>query len=164
MTSVSRSIFPHQVQSLSCVWLFVTPWTTAHQVSLSITNSRALFKTHVHWVADAIQPSHPLLSPSPSAFNLSQHQGLFQWVSSSHEMVTAAIKFKDTYSLEEVMTNLDSMFKSRDITLPKKVCLVKAMVFPVVTYKLDCEEGWAPKNWCFWTVVLEKTLESPKQA
>ena len=41
----------------------------------------------------------------------------------------------------KVMTNLDSILKSRDITLPKKVCLVKAMVFPVVTYKLDCEEG-----------------------
>ena len=39
--------------------------------------------THVHWVRDAIQPSHPLSSPSPPAFNLSQHQGLFQWVSSS---------------------------------------------------------------------------------
>ena len=39
---------------------------------------------HVHWVGDAIQPSHSLLSPSPPAFNLSQHQGLFQWVSSSH--------------------------------------------------------------------------------
>ena len=41
---------------------------------------------HVHWVSDAIQPSHPLSSPSPPAFNLSQHQGLFQWVSSSHEV------------------------------------------------------------------------------
>ena len=38
-------------------------------------------QTHVHWVGDPIQPSHPLSSPSPSAFNLSQHQGLFQWVS-----------------------------------------------------------------------------------
>ena len=61
------------------------------------------------------------------------------------------------------MTNLDSMFKSRDITLPTKVCLVKAMVFPVVMY--GCE-SWnvkktVPKNWCFWTAVLEKTLESP---
>ena len=37
-------------------------------------------QTHVHWVSDAIQPSHPLWSPSPPAFNLSQHQGLFQWV------------------------------------------------------------------------------------
>ena len=39
-------------------------------------------QTHIHWVRDAIQPSHPLSSPSPSAFNLDQHQGLFQWVSS----------------------------------------------------------------------------------
>ena len=39
-----------------------------------------------HWVGDAIQPSHPLSSPSPPTFNLSQHQGLFQWVSSSHEV------------------------------------------------------------------------------
>ena len=43
-----------------------------------------LAQTHVHWVSDAIQPSHPLSSTSPPAFNLSQHQGLFQWVSSLH--------------------------------------------------------------------------------
>ena len=42
-------------------------------------------QTHVHWVGDAIQPSHPLSSPSP-ALNLSQHQGLFKWVSSSHQV------------------------------------------------------------------------------
>ena len=63
------------------------------------------------------------------------------------------------------MTNLDSILKSRDITLPTKVRLVKAMVFPVVMYgcerELDCEEGWTPKNWCFWTVVLGKTLRVP---
>ena len=46
--------------------------------------SPELSPTYVHWVGDAIQPSHPLLSPSPPAFNLSQHQGLFQWVNSSH--------------------------------------------------------------------------------
>ena len=45
-----------------------------------------LAQTHVHWVGDAIQPFHPLSSPSPPAFNLSQHQGLFKWVSSSHQM------------------------------------------------------------------------------
>ena len=63
----------------------------------------------------------------------------------------------------KVMTNLDSIFKSRDITLPTKVRLVKVMVFSVVMYgcELNCEESWALKNWCFWTVVLEKTLESP---
>ena len=64
---------------------------------------------------------------------------------------------------KKVMANLDSILKSRDITLPTKVCLVKAMDFPVVMYgyELDYEESWMPKNWCFWTVVLEKTLESP---
>ena len=45
-----------------------------------------LTQTHVHWVGDPIQPSHPLSSPSPSAFDLSQHQGLFQWVSSLHQV------------------------------------------------------------------------------
>ena len=45
-----------------------------------------LTQTHVHWVGDAIQPSHPLSSPSPPALNLSHHQGLFQWVCSSHQV------------------------------------------------------------------------------
>ena len=61
----------------------------------------------------------------------------------------------------KIMTNLDSILKSRDIILPTKVRLVKAMGFPMVMWKLDCEESWVLKNWCFWTVVLEKTLESP---
>ena len=43
-------------------------------------------QTHVHWVSDSIQPSHPLSSPPPPTFNLSQHQGLFQWVNSSHQV------------------------------------------------------------------------------
>ena len=50
-------------------------------------------KTHVNWANDAIQPSHPLLSPSPPAFNISQHHGLFQWVSSSHQ-VTQVLEFQ----------------------------------------------------------------------
>ena len=45
-----------------------------------------VYSTHVHWVGDAIQPSHPLWSPSLPAFNLSQHQGLFKWISSSHQV------------------------------------------------------------------------------
>ena len=64
----------------------------------------------------------------------------------------------------KVMTNLDSILKSRDITLPTKVRLVKAMVFSsshVWMLELDYKESWALKNWCFWTVLLEKTLESP---
>ena len=68
----------------------------------------------------------------------------------------------------EVMTNLDSILKSRDITLPTNVCLCfvcsRSYGFSsshVRIWELDHEEGWTPKNWCFWTVVLEKTLESP---
>ena len=69
----------------------------------------------------------------------------------------------------KVMTNLDSILKSRDIILSTKVRLVKAMVFPVVMYgwlqsKLsshDYKESWVQKTWCFWSMILEKTLESP---
>ena len=63
----------------------------------------------------------------------------------------------------KAMKNLNSILKSRDITLSVKVCLVKAMVFPVVMYGCESwtKESWAPKNWCFWTVMMEKTLESP---
>ena len=57
--------------------------------------------------------------------------------------------------------NLGSVLKGRDITLPTKVCLVKAIVFPVVMYGLNHKEDWPPKNWCLWTMVLKKTLESP---
>ena len=56
------------------------------------------------------------------------------------------------------------MLKSRDITLITKIHVVKAMIFSsshVWMWELDYKESWVPKNWCFWTVVLEKTLESP---
>ena len=62
------------------------------------------------------------------------------------------------------MTNLDSIFKSRDITFANKGPSSQGYGFStghVWMWELDCEEGWVPKNWCFWTVVLEKTLESP---
>ena len=61
------------------------------------------------------------------------------------------------------MTSLDSILKSREITLLTKICKVKAMVFPVVMYgcELDHKESWVLKNQCFQTVMLEKTLQSP---
>ena len=82
--SQSRKTISQSVQSLSCVRLCnpmdcSTPGFPVHHQLLELT------QTHVHRVGDAIQPSHPLSSPSP-AFNLSQHQGLFQWVSSSHQV------------------------------------------------------------------------------
>ena len=63
--------FSHSVMSNSA-----TPWTAACQASLAITNSQSLLKLMSKWVGDAIQSSHPLSSPSPPTFNLSQHQGL----------------------------------------------------------------------------------------
>ena len=93
-----------KVKSLSRVWLLATPWTTAYQAPLSrqeywsgvplasppglpVHHQLLEFtQTHVHWVGDAIQPYHSLSSPSPLTFNLSQHQGLFQRVSSSHQV------------------------------------------------------------------------------
>ena len=67
------------VQSLSCVWLFATPWTAAHQASLSFTISWTLLKLKsIDWV---MPPNHLILvTPSPSAFSLSRHQGLSEWI------------------------------------------------------------------------------------
>ena len=61
------------------------------------------------------------------------------------------------------MTNLDSVLERRGIILPTRIQIVKAMTFLVVLYgcELDHKEGWALKNWCFQTMALEKTLESP---
>ena len=62
------------------------------------------------------------------------------------------------------MTNLDSILKSRDITLTTKVCLSQSHGFSsshVWMWELDYKESWVQKNWCFWTMALEKTLESP---
>ena len=63
-----------------------------------------------------------------------------------------------------LQTNLDSILKTRDITFLGKVHVVKCYGFSnshVWMWELDHKEDWTPKNWCFWTVVLEKTLESP---
>ena len=69
--------FLSSVQSFSSLWLFLTPWTAAHQVSLSITNSQEFTQTHVHWVSDAIQPSYPPSSPFSSCPQLFPASGSF---------------------------------------------------------------------------------------
>ena len=78
-----KSLFS-SVQSLSRIWLFVTSWTATCQASLSI-NSQSLLKLTT---IDSVMPSNHLIHcpPSPPTFNLSQYQGLFQWVSSSHQV------------------------------------------------------------------------------
>ena len=73
------------VPLLSYVRLFATP--CRRTPGLPVLHHLPEFaQTHVQWVEDAIQPSHPLSSPSPPTFSLSQHQDLFQWVSSSHQV------------------------------------------------------------------------------
>ena len=72
-------------------------------------------------------------------------------------------KIKRYLLFGKAMTNLDSVLKRKDITLLIKVHIVKAMVFSgshVPVWELDHKEIWVPKNWCFWAVVLEKTLKS----
>ena len=83
--------------------------------------------------------------PITSSEQWKQCQTLFFWAPKSLQMVIAAMKLKDAYFLK-VMTNLDSMLKSRDITLPTKFRLVKAMVFPVVMY--GCESCTVKKAEC----------------
>ena len=75
------------VQSLSRVWLFATPWIANEDQGLPVHHQLLEFtQIHVHWVSDAIQPFRPLSSLSPPALNLSQHQGLFKWVSFLHQV------------------------------------------------------------------------------
>ena len=69
-------------------------------------------QTHVHWVGDAIQPSHPLSFPSPPAFNLSQHQGLFQWVSSSHQ-VAKVLEFQLQHQSFQWIFRTDPLYKEQ---------------------------------------------------
>ena len=96
------------VQSLLCPTLCnpmdcSTPDLPVHQQLPEFT------QTHVHWVSDAIQPSHPLSSPSPLAFNLSQHQGLFQWVSSSHQ-VAKVLEFQLQHQSFERTMNIQDWY------------------------------------------------------
>ena len=79
-------------------------------------------------------------------------------------MVTADIKLRHLLFGRKIITNLDSIFKSRDITSATKGPSSQGYIFSsshAWMWELDCKESWTPKNWCFWTVVLEKTLESP---
>ena len=82
---ISKILFAVVVQSLSCVQFFETPGLQHTRLPF-LHYLPEFVQTQVHWVSDAIQPSHPLLTPSPPAFNLSQHQGLFQGVSSSYQV------------------------------------------------------------------------------
>ena len=85
-------------------------WATIHGVSKSQAWLKDLARMHAHWVNDAIQPSHPLPPPSPPAFNLSQHQGLFQWVGSSHQV--AKVVEPQLHHQDSQESSLAPQFKS----------------------------------------------------
>ena len=106
-------------------------------------------QVHVHCISYAIQPSYPLLPSSPSAFSLSQHQVLFQWVGCSHQVDKPRQRIKkQTYH-----------FANERLYCQSYSCI--HVQIHVQMWELDHKEGWTTKNWCFQIVVLEKTLESP---
>ena len=95
---------------------------------------------------------------------LKQWQTLFFWAPKWLQMVTAAMKLKDTYSLEECYDQPRQHIKKQRHYFANKGPSSQGYSFSssyVWMWELDHKEGWALKNWCFWTVVLEKTLESP---
>ena len=102
-----NKIFKNQFSSVSqsCLTLCdpmdcSTPGLPVHHQLLEFT------QTHVHWVSDAIQPSHPLSSPSPPALNLSEHQGLFKWVSCLHN-VAKGLEFQPQHQSFQLIFRTD---------------------------------------------------------
>ena len=93
-----------------------------------------------------------------------QWQILFSWAPKSSQMVTAAMKLKDTCSLEEKLDKPRQHIKKQRHYFTDKGLYSQSYDFStshVWMWELDHKESWSLKNWCFWTVVLEKTLESP---
>ena len=132
------------VQSLSHVQLFMTPIDYRTPGFAVCHHFLEFAQTHVHWVGDAIQPSHPLSSPSPLAFSLSQHQGLFQWVSSLHQVakvldfqlqhqsfrwISGLISFRiDWFDLLAVQWTLKSLLQHHSSKAPFLWCSASFMV------------------------------------
>ena len=98
---MSDSFQPHELQHASLPYPLLFPEVT---------------QTHVHWVSDAIQPSHPLSLPSPLALNLSQHQGLFQWVGSSHQ-VAKVLELSFSISRKQILKKSGYMYTNNWFTM-----------------------------------------------
>ena len=113
-------------------------------------------KTHIHWVGDAIQPSHPLSSPSPPVFNLSHHKGLFQWVSYSHQ-VAKVLEFQLQHQ------SFQWMFRTGWISLQSKGL---SRVFSNTTVQKHQFFGVQASLWSNFhihTWLLEKTIALTKR-
>ena len=121
---------------------FETPWTGAHFSVLHHLSELA--QTHLLWVSDAIQPSCPLLSPSPLAFNLAQHQGLFQWVSSLHKVAKVLELQLQYQSFHLLISWLQS--PSAVILEPKKTVCHCFHFFP----HLFAMKWWDRMSWSYF--------------
>ena len=127
------------VQSLSCIWLcnpmdYSMPGFPVHHQILEFT------QTHVHWVGDAFQPSHPLLYPSPPAFNLSQHQGIFKWVSSLHQvakvflgLISFRVDLLDLLAVQGTLKSLPQHHSSKTSILWCSVFFIVQLSHPYMT-------------------------------
>ena len=112
---LSLNFFWKETQSTSVQFSSVTPFcpTLCDPMGCSMPSLPVhhqlpeITQTHVHWVSDSIQPSHPLSSPSPPTFNLSQHQGLFKWVSSSHQVAKST---EVSASASVLLMNIQDLF------------------------------------------------------
>ena len=136
--------------SYSVVSNSTTPWTAALQASLFFSISQ-FAQTHVHWVNDAIQPSHPLSPPSFPALNLSQHQGPFQWVSSSHQVAKASVfpmNIQDWFPLGWTgwislqSKGLSRAFSNTTVRTPGYSHLTNEVRWPRVYWAIPNENPW----------------------
>ena len=129
-----------------------------------MTTGKTIALTRCTFVGKVISLLFNMLSMFVRAFLPRSKYLLISWLQSLSAVIVETKKIKSVTAFTFSPSICHEVLKSRDITLPTKVCLVKAMVFPVVLY--GCE-SWTVKKaecrriWCFWTVVLEKTLESP---
>ena len=136
----------------SCVWLFVTPWTAACQAFPVHHQLPELAQVHVHWVGDAIQPSHPLSSHSLPTCNLSQHQGLLHksvlhimwpkyWsysfcISHSNEysgLITFRIDWLDLFAVQETFKSLLQHHNSKALILRGSAFFIVQLSHPYMT-------------------------------
>ena len=173
-TKIMDSIWSHQFSSVTQLCPTLCDPVNSSMPGLPVHYQLPEFtQTHVHRVGDAIQPSHPLSSPSPPApitsWQIDRKQRKvsdFIFLGSkttaggdcSHEIKRCLLLGR------KVMTNLDSILKSRDIILPTKVHLVKALVFLVVMYGCESwtiKKSWAPKNWSFELWCWRRLLRVP---
>ena len=144
--------FSHSVVSDS----FVTPWTGARQAPLSMGFSRQECWSGCHFLLQEIfltQGSNPCLLHWQADSLLLSHQ---------ESCRSTILNFKMSVNgwaiLEDVQPNFQGYYFANKGPSSQGYGFSRGHVW---MWELDCEEGWAPKNWCFWTVVLEKTLESP---